>query len=459
MMIRATPVTCPPCAAFIHAGSAICVTPRQTSNNLPMVYVSASNRAADVKYFNNLCAYCKSRLHPGHHYDHVRPKAKGGSNEHRNLVPVCSRCNTAKSDTWTPIRDPYRGAEVAWFDPREEVWHHHFKFVRSEVVGVSPTGRATCAVLFRPLSAPSTSLVSFAPSDVASDIALVETIVWLIAEQQEGRYGQSLRAPTHLSSWIGSDRAQPGDRWLADFAAHWLPTMARWKRGTARDLHVSWQQSLRYYRRGRLVNEPPHAERFRLEWVATNAILLATLYEVGGDTARSVRFREFAANVYSRVGADPLIGDPLLAWRSVSNQMVLQQDPVRIDTPTMESIAQQEESLAFQVGGDWVDAIVRSGNETPYSVIEAAWEIVDRMMQVSTYGAGGDLAQSVGLRRRWWLLQFRLVQPIDMDLLYWDVRYWARNRLRSEIRLLLSDLSRLKVQRDVLATIFSAAQR
>lgn len=33
--------------------------------------------------------------------DHIKPKAKGGTNHLYNLQPMCARCNCAKSDIWS----------------------------------------------------------------------------------------------------------------------------------------------------------------------------------------------------------------------------------------------------------------------------------------------------------------------------------------------------------------------
>lgn len=170
--------------------------------------------------------------------------------------------------------------------------------------------------------------------------------------------------------------------------------MAHWKRGTAQDLQTTWRNSLDYFRRGRLADQPAHAERFRLEWVATNAILMATAYEDVGDAQRSTRFREFAVRTYRRIGEDPLINDPLLVYRAISNQMILQQHRIEAGVFVLENVQRQSETLEFQLGGDWVDAIVRSPDSTPYTVVEQAWNIIDDMMRQSSYGAGGNLLRA-----------------------------------------------------------------
>jgi hypothetical protein len=44
-------------------------------------------------------------------------------------------------------RDTETGQIVPLFDPRRQSWWEHFAFEKAEIVGLSPTGRVTVAVL------------------------------------------------------------------------------------------------------------------------------------------------------------------------------------------------------------------------------------------------------------------------------------------------------------------------
>ena len=59
--------------------------------------LSQKNRKAVFTRDGEVCAYCKTTEGP-FHIDHVKPVAKGGSDELENLCVACAGCNIAKSD-------------------------------------------------------------------------------------------------------------------------------------------------------------------------------------------------------------------------------------------------------------------------------------------------------------------------------------------------------------------------
>jgi len=59
---------------------------------------------------------------------------------------ACDRCNAYKGPNLTSI-DPESGQIVPLFNPREDVWSDHFLLQGGDVVGLTPTGRATVRLL------------------------------------------------------------------------------------------------------------------------------------------------------------------------------------------------------------------------------------------------------------------------------------------------------------------------
>jgi len=97
------------------------------------------------------CGYCLSpqllvmaRLE----IEHIIPIAKGGSSAESNLWLSCPLCNRFKADR-TSARDPDSGTAVPLFNHRTQRWSEHFRWSEDglRVIGLSPTGRATVAVL------------------------------------------------------------------------------------------------------------------------------------------------------------------------------------------------------------------------------------------------------------------------------------------------------------------------
>jgi hypothetical protein len=77
--------------------------------------------------------------------DHIQPQSLGGSDDLENLALACRRCNERRYNFTSGV-DPTTGSEVALFNPRQDQWSEHFIWSADglEIIGVSPTGRATC---------------------------------------------------------------------------------------------------------------------------------------------------------------------------------------------------------------------------------------------------------------------------------------------------------------------------
>jgi len=80
--------------------------------------------------------------------EHIIPVGRGGSSEESNLWLSCPLCNKAKSDRTSAV-DPASGQEVSIFNPRTQQWNEHFSWSADglRIIGKSPTGRATVALL------------------------------------------------------------------------------------------------------------------------------------------------------------------------------------------------------------------------------------------------------------------------------------------------------------------------
>ena len=99
----------------------------------------------------NRCGYCQSPQHLVFGWleiEHVVPVGRGGTDDESNLWIACRFCNTFKSDAVDGV-DPVTGRRVPLFDPRGQAWSDHFRWSEdgSQVVGITPSGRATVARL------------------------------------------------------------------------------------------------------------------------------------------------------------------------------------------------------------------------------------------------------------------------------------------------------------------------
>jgi hypothetical protein len=79
---------------------------------------------------------------------HIVPEAAGGESVEANLWLACNGCNEFKG-AQTRVPDPTTGRLVGLFNPRRQEWRTHFRWSDdgTEIVGLTPCGRATVAAL------------------------------------------------------------------------------------------------------------------------------------------------------------------------------------------------------------------------------------------------------------------------------------------------------------------------
>jgi hypothetical protein len=78
--------------------------------------------------------------------DHVLAEKHGGQTALSNLAWACFRCNSHKGPNLAGL-DERTGKMARLFNPRQEVWEDHFRWTGPRLVGKTPVGRATVAVL------------------------------------------------------------------------------------------------------------------------------------------------------------------------------------------------------------------------------------------------------------------------------------------------------------------------
>ncbi len=99
---------------------------------------------------NNVCEYCRLPQSAAtfftFHVEHIRAKQHGGRDVESNLALACPDCNAHKGPNLTSV-DPLTDNVVPLFDPRREHWDDHFIRQGALILGVTPNGRATTALL------------------------------------------------------------------------------------------------------------------------------------------------------------------------------------------------------------------------------------------------------------------------------------------------------------------------
>jgi hypothetical protein len=95
------------------------------------------------------CEYCQlphQLTTLPHEVDHVVARKHGGLTIAENLCLACYPCNAYKGPNIAGI-DPETGELYRLFHPRQDAWSQHFHWDGPVLVGITPVGRTTIAVL------------------------------------------------------------------------------------------------------------------------------------------------------------------------------------------------------------------------------------------------------------------------------------------------------------------------
>ncbi len=109
--------------------------------------IDAESRRHVRQRADHRCEYCRLPEELGDvtfHIEHIVARQHHGGDELSNLALACDRCNLFKGPN---LSTKVEGETVELFHPRQHEWHDHFAFSGPEIVGLTPTGRATVQLL------------------------------------------------------------------------------------------------------------------------------------------------------------------------------------------------------------------------------------------------------------------------------------------------------------------------
>lgn len=110
------------------------------------------NKALVLRIWRRAYSRCEYCLLPQEYddtpfeIDHVIAKKHDGTTTSNNLALSCFQCNSFKGSNIAGI-DRKTGKVSPLFNPRRHIWKRHFHWRGAFLVGLTPTGRVTIAVL------------------------------------------------------------------------------------------------------------------------------------------------------------------------------------------------------------------------------------------------------------------------------------------------------------------------
>ena len=112
-----------------------------------MVQISTQQKHIITERARGCCEYCQSQLKfspDPFSVEHIIPISKGGTDNLDNLALACQGCNNRKYNA-IEAYDPIDGQLAPLYHPRQQSRAEHFMWSDNftELVGISPTGRAT----------------------------------------------------------------------------------------------------------------------------------------------------------------------------------------------------------------------------------------------------------------------------------------------------------------------------
>ena len=113
------------------------------------VHIPAAVRRTVRERADERCEYCRILERydvESLQFDHVRALSHGGRTVAANLALACVPCNRWKGPNLGAV-DPATDDLIWLFDPRRHLWAEHFSHVAGRVIGLTPAGRATAALL------------------------------------------------------------------------------------------------------------------------------------------------------------------------------------------------------------------------------------------------------------------------------------------------------------------------
>lgn len=377
------------------------------------------------------CEYCQKELQDQlYEIDHIIPLSLGGSNTAENLAMSCARCNRNKGSR-TVFVDPISRRTYSLFNPRRHRWRNHFKRVGSEIVGTTPRGSATAALLFQ-------ITPRYNPPDLFWDkLQGLERSERLYRFLNDLRFRRLNNQFKELAVGLTVDlpnAKNPKELAIARASKLLLRLELLFTRSTGKDIAEGIklaEKNLQHMPRRlqkelRLILSILYQQRAALRYGKGNLKGAVddqnksdNYFSIDHPDSESIRSQEGLRNMLRKMAVQT-------KFQSVDFPQVLLRNLLRASI----DLNDQNDFRHFTY---MTDAALNA--ETfDIKTLEALYAALTRILDDSGYGQTIDKARFVTLRRRWWFLHLMFEAEPWIDALISDLAYWRQIRMFNEIR-------------------------
>lgn len=402
------------------------------------------------------CEYCRCEISQRQYeIEHIIPRDKGGTNNVENYAIACGECNSRKG-TATRARDANTWELRPLFHPRKDSHAEHFRMMGGDLVGRTPTGRATAALLFRSTPQLIARDLKWSPLlDLRPECGLYSLMNDLRAKQMRNDFSV-------IDFTLENDpcfrRADPEDQLMAREAFILLLAELCMLRAGVGDI----QRGLNLVRAYQKVGT--RRPMIRSELFALESILLkqaATTLALQRNQQLSSRYQEIAARRFNQMmnlrGEDFMLPE-FSHWKfrllALLNRFQSPQESLYNQHDLKNAIAMAEDTQRPDALIPLAD--VELALRRPSRLAEPLLEKLERVLLEVGYGQDANYAPGVAVRRRWWELRMRIGADLDERLLKEDVAFWKRISMSNEWRSLqLNQFQGLPDAKDAILSVSS----
>lgn len=394
------------------------------------------------------CEYCKKLLQDvSYQLEHIWPESRGGETNRENLAISCQRCNTNKGNH-TEWIDHTTGASFPLFHPRRMNWDDHFKKNLYDIVGISPIGRATSALLFRSTS-------QYLPIDLQWEPieGLYENrpIYYFLNHLRYRRLRNDF--DTLYKQLIGplpEVDISPTDLKITQFAKDMLLLELFFTRSRPNDV----TSGINYVHQ--LLVKPDISSYQKKQFESFLSILYqqrSTLNFEAGDIKAAAQDQNAAykffikANDY-KIDSEIKSDNPSALASFLRSQTILAKY-AEIDLSStflqrcFNVISGLDPFYSTSHYSYLIDLVMLNPSPS-LKLIEQLYEQTSNILSTEGYGTSTDQAKLITLRRRWWILHVLIEKNPNYDSLLADLKLWEGIKMFNELRELKTYIMRIR---------------